>query len=170
MHLKQSETWCRYRKWNYAVSVKRALNAVERRGDIGRRVVVLVLPISNRARMTSNCTGKIGLREPGEYARGPNLASRDNVAHIQSLYTLLETPPPATPLLQPANARRGKARGKDRSSPARDDPPCMLKICVHRDLVLPDFVTPSQKIWPPYEVPLAAQEAQNVQRIFAAMP
>ena len=36
--------------------------------------------------------------------------------------------------------------------------------------MLPDFVTPSQKIWPPYEVPLAAQEAQNVQRIFAAMP
>jgi hypothetical protein len=28
------------------------------------------------------------------------LASRDNVAHIQSLYTILETPPPATPLSQ----------------------------------------------------------------------
>jgi len=42
--------------------------------------------------MTSNGTGKIGLREPGEYTRGPNLASRDNVAHIQSLYTILETP------------------------------------------------------------------------------
>jgi len=43
-------------------------------------------------------------------------------------------------------------------------------LSLDRDLVLPDFVTPSQKIWPPYEVPLAVQMAQNVQRIFAAMP
>ena len=43
-------------------------------------------------------------------------------------------------------------------------------LSLDRDLVLPDFVTPSQKVCPPYEVPLAAQVVQNVQRIFAAMP
>src|SRR5947199_10494754 len=69
-----------------------------RRGDIGRRVAALVLPISNRPRVTSSCAGKIGLREPGEHTSGPNLASRDNVAHSQT--TILETPPPAT-LLHP---------------------------------------------------------------------
>jgi hypothetical protein len=37
------------------------------------------------------------LREPGEHTRGPNLASRDNVAHNQTLYTILETPPPVIP-------------------------------------------------------------------------
>ena len=78
------------------MSIKRLFDAVERRGDIGRRVAALVLPISNRPRVTSSCAGKIGLREPGEHTRGPNLASRDNVAHNQNLYTILETPPPAT--------------------------------------------------------------------------
>jgi hypothetical protein len=68
-------------------------DAVERRGDIGRRVAALVLPISNRSRVTSCCARKFGLREPGEHASGPNLASRDNVAHNQTLYTILETPP-----------------------------------------------------------------------------
>jgi hypothetical protein len=63
------------------MSIKRLLDVVERRGDIGRWVVALVLPISNRPRMTSNCTGEVGLREPGEHTSGPNLASRDNVAH-----------------------------------------------------------------------------------------
>src|SRR5215813_593121 len=65
------------------MSIKRLFDAVERRGDIGRRVAALVLPISNRPRVTSSCAGKIGLREPGEHASGPNLASRDNVAHDQ---------------------------------------------------------------------------------------
>jgi hypothetical protein len=76
------------------MSIKRLFDAVERRGDIGRRVAALVLPISNRPRVTSSCTGKIGLREPGEHTSGPNLASRDNVAHNHNLYTTLETPPP----------------------------------------------------------------------------
>ena len=80
------------------MSIKRLFDAVERRCDIGRRVAALVLPISNRPRVTSSCAGKIGLREPGEHTSGPNLASRDNVAHNQTLYTILETPPPATPL------------------------------------------------------------------------
>jgi hypothetical protein len=44
--------------------------------------------------VTSSCAGKIGLREPGEHTSGPNLASRDNVAHNPTLYTILETPPP----------------------------------------------------------------------------
>src|SRR5262245_66295512 len=65
------------------MSIKRLFDAVERRGDIGRRVAALVLPISNRPRVTSGCAGKIGLREPGEHTSGPNLASRDNVAHDQ---------------------------------------------------------------------------------------
>src|SRR5262245_37203623 len=65
------------------MSIKRLFDAVERRGDIGRRVAALVLPISNRPRVTSSCAGKIGLREPGEHTSGPNLASRDNVAHDQ---------------------------------------------------------------------------------------
>jgi len=98
--------------------IKCVLDAVERRGDIGRRVVALVLPISNRARMTSNCTGKIGLREPGEYARGPNLASRDNVAHIQSLYTILETPPTGHPA---AATRKRTPRESARKGPVK---PC----------------------------------------------
>jgi hypothetical protein len=67
------------------MSIKRLLNAVERRGDIGRRVAALVLPISNRTRVTSSCAGKIGLREPGEHTSGPNLASRNNVAHSLTL-------------------------------------------------------------------------------------
>src|SRR6266480_531892 len=65
------------------MSIKRLFDAVERRGDIGRRVAALVLPISNRPRVTSSCAGKIGLREPGEHTSGPNLASRDNVAHTR---------------------------------------------------------------------------------------
>src|SRR5262245_11106789 len=82
-----SDSWCRCRKGNYAISIKRLLDAVERGGDIGRRVAAFVLPISNRPRMTSSCAGKIGLCEPGEHTSGPNLASRDNVAHNQNLYT-----------------------------------------------------------------------------------
>jgi hypothetical protein len=66
------------------MSIKRLLDAVERRGNIGRRIAALVLPISNRPRVTSRCTGKFGLREPGEHTSGPNLASRDNVAHNQT--------------------------------------------------------------------------------------
>jgi hypothetical protein len=81
MQLKESDSWCRYRKRNHAMLIKRLLDGVERRGDIGRRVIALVLPISNRARMTSSCTGKIGLREPGEHTSSSNLASRNNVAH-----------------------------------------------------------------------------------------
>src|SRR5215475_5900463 len=80
------------------MSIKRLLDAVERRGDIGRRVAALVLPISNRPRVTSSCAGKIGLREPGEHTSGPNLASRDNVAHTQTLYTFRKAAPPVPPL------------------------------------------------------------------------
>src|SRR5215468_5328120 len=82
------------------MSIKRLFDAVEGRGDIGRRVAALVLPIPNRARVTSSCAGKIGLREPGEHTSGPNLASRDNVAHNQNLYTILETPPRLTRLIE----------------------------------------------------------------------
>src|SRR5215472_13072335 len=82
------------------MSIKRLFDAVERRGDIGRRVAALVLPISNRPRVTASCAGKIGLREPGEHTSGPNLASRDNVAHSQTLYTILETPPRLTRFIE----------------------------------------------------------------------
>src|SRR5215471_3113650 len=84
--IRASDSWCRCRKRNYAMSIKRLFDAVERRGDIGRRVAALVLPISNRPRVTASCAGKIGLREPGEHTSGPNLASRDNVAHNRTLY------------------------------------------------------------------------------------
>jgi hypothetical protein len=84
------------------MSIKRLFDAAERRGDVGRRVAALVLPISNRPRVTSGCAGKIGLRKPGEHARGPNLASRDNVAHNPTLYTILKTPPPVHPALSKA--------------------------------------------------------------------
>ena len=30
-------------------------------------------------------------------------------------------------------------------------------LSLDRDLVLPDFVTPSQKLWPPYEMPPGLQ-------------
>jgi hypothetical protein len=49
--------------------------------------------------------GKIGLREPGEHTSGPNLASRDNVAHNQNLYTILETSPTG----HPASSKAGPA-------------------------------------------------------------
>ena len=74
------------------MSIKCLFDAVERRGDIGRRIAALVLPISNRPRVTSGCAGKLRLREPGEHTSGPNLASRDDVAHNQNLYTILERP------------------------------------------------------------------------------
>src|SRR5262245_16840980 len=90
------------------MSIKRLFDAVERRGDIGRRVVALVLPIPNRARLASNCAGKIGLRESGEHTRGPNLASRDNVAHEQNLYTIPKTQPPVISLCR-KQARRTTA-------------------------------------------------------------
>src|SRR5262249_51545350 len=96
--IRASDSWRRCRKRNYPMSIKRLFDAVERRDDIGRWVAALVLPISNRPRVTSSCAGKIGLREPSEHTRGPNLASRDNVAHKQNLYTILETPPPVIPL------------------------------------------------------------------------
>jgi hypothetical protein len=86
------------------MSIKRLFDAVERRGDIGRRVAALVLPISNRPRVTPRCAGKIGLRESGEHTSGPNLASRDNVAHNPTLYTILETPPPVHPALSKAGS------------------------------------------------------------------
>jgi len=41
---------------------------------------------------------KVRLREPGEHTSGPNLASRNNIVHNPTLYTILETPPPLTPL------------------------------------------------------------------------
>src|SRR5262249_14903691 len=102
IQLEQSDPWCRYRKRNYAMSIKRLFDAVERRGDIGRRVAALVLPISNRPRVTSTCTGKARLRETREHTTGPNLASRDDVAHNPTLYTILETPPPVHPALSKA--------------------------------------------------------------------
>src|SRR5262245_23060149 len=67
------------------MSIKRMFDTVERRGDIGRRLAALVLPISNRPRVTSSCAGKLGLREPGEHTSGPNLASRNNVAHAHTV-------------------------------------------------------------------------------------
>ena len=73
------------------MSIKRLLDAVERGGDIGRRVAALVLPISNRPGVTSSCAGKVRLRQPGEHTSGPNLASRDNVVHSQTLYTILHS-------------------------------------------------------------------------------
>jgi len=99
------------------MSIKSLFDAVERRGDIGRRVAALVLPISNRARVTSSCTGKARLRETREHTTGPNLASRDNVAHSQTLYTILETPPPLTPLCR-KQARTYAIRWSDARPPA----------------------------------------------------
>src|SRR5262245_25930522 len=81
-----SDSRCRCRKRNYTVSIKRLFDAVERGGDIGWRVAALVLPISNRPGVTPSCAGKIGLRQPSEHTSGANLASRDNVAHNQTLY------------------------------------------------------------------------------------
>ena len=89
------------------MSIKRLFDAVERRGDIGRRVAAFVLPISNRPRVTSSCAGKIGLREPGEHTSGANLASRDIVAHNPTLYTILERPPPVHPALSKAGSIQG---------------------------------------------------------------
>src|SRR5262249_16445434 len=88
-----SDSWRRCRKRNYAMSMRGVVDAVEGRGDIGWRVAALVLPISNRPRVTPSRAGKIGLRQPAEHTSGPNLASRDNVAHNRNLYTILETPP-----------------------------------------------------------------------------
>src|SRR5262249_41044906 len=98
--IRASDSRCRGRKRNYAMSIKRLFDAVERRDDIGRRVAALVLPITNRSRVTSRCASKIGLRKPGEHTSGPNLASRDNVAHNPTLYTILETSPRLTRFIE----------------------------------------------------------------------
>src|SRR5262245_32685362 len=74
------------------MSIKRLFDTVERRGDIGRRVAALVLPISNWPRVTSACAAKIGLPEPGWHTSCPNLAYRDYLSHDPTLYTFLETP------------------------------------------------------------------------------
>src|SRR5262245_23025498 len=82
------------------MSIQRLFDVAECGGDIGRRVAALVFPITNRPRVTSSCAGKIGLREPGEHTSGPNLASRNNVAHNQTLYTILEMPPRLTRFIE----------------------------------------------------------------------
>ena len=63
------------------MSNKGLLDAVQGRNDIGRRVGVFTFPISNGPRVTSRCTGKLGLGEPGKHAASANLASRNNVGH-----------------------------------------------------------------------------------------
>src|SRR5262249_12617725 len=87
------------------MSIKRLLDSVERRGDTSRRVAALALPMSNRPRVTSSCAGKIGLRDPGEHTSGPNLASRDNVAHHPKQLEALRSK--ATEILR-GGANRGK--------------------------------------------------------------
>jgi hypothetical protein len=67
------------------MSIERLFDAVEGRGDIGRWVPTLALPISNRSRVASRRAGKIGLREPSEHTSGSNLAARNNIAHSQIL-------------------------------------------------------------------------------------
>jgi len=100
IQLKQSDTWCRCRKRHYAMSIKRLFDAVERRGDIGRRIAAFALPISNRPRVTSSCAGKIGLREPGECIRAARIWRPETMLLISELYTILETPPPVILLCQ----------------------------------------------------------------------
>jgi hypothetical protein len=73
------------------MTIKRQFDAIECRGDVGRLLAALVLPISDGPRVTSGSARQIRLRQPGEHASGPNLASRDNIAHEQNLYTILET-------------------------------------------------------------------------------
>jgi hypothetical protein len=68
------------------MSIKRLLDAVERRDDISRWVAAFALPIPNGPRVTSSFTGKLGLREPGQHASSPNLASRDNVVHGLTIF------------------------------------------------------------------------------------
>jgi hypothetical protein len=43
-------------------------------------------------------------------------------------------------------------------------------LWLDRELVLPDFSNPSKRAWPPYEVPLAAQVAESIQRNIRASP
>jgi len=122
------------------MSIQRLFDAVERRGDIGRRVAALVLPISNRARMTSSCAGKFGLREPSEHTSGPNLVSRDNVAHNRNLYTILETPPRLTRFIESRPVSGGRPFRQptvSALSPKADiglTPPPALGECRHRGL------------------------------------
>ena len=75
------------------------LSACSMLSSVEATLVGALLPLSSQYRtdrgVTSSCAGKIGLREPGQYTSGPNLASRDNVAHDQNLYTILERPPRA---------------------------------------------------------------------------
>ena len=84
MQLEQSDSWRRCQKRNYAVLIERLLNAVERSGDIGRWIAALALPISDRPRVTSHYTGKLGLGEPSKHTASPNLPPRNNVGHDQT--------------------------------------------------------------------------------------
>jgi hypothetical protein len=86
IQLKQSDARCWCRERNDAMPVKCLFNAVERRGDIRRRVAAFVLPISDGPGVTSCCAGKLGLREPSEHTSGANLPSRDNIAHNRTVY------------------------------------------------------------------------------------
>jgi len=126
------------------MSIKRLFDAVERRGDIGRRVAALVLPISNRPRVTSSCAGKIGLREPGEHTSGPNLASQDNVAHNPTLYTIPETPPSVT-LLHPI---RWSHAGPTASYSGRPDA-ATARWCDFAERALRNIRPGSRRITPP---------------------
>src|SRR5262245_56236066 len=114
-----SDSWRRCRKRSYAMSIERLLDAVERRGDIGRRVAALVLPISNRPRVTSGGAGKIGLCEPGEHTTGPNLASRDNVAHNQRNYIRFwKRNHRSMPMIWVSDARRAHSQREPRQGGA----------------------------------------------------
>jgi hypothetical protein len=116
------------------MSIKRLFDAVERRGDIGRRVAALVLPISNRPRVTSGCAGKIGLREPGEHTSGANLASRDNVAHNQNLYNFWK------------RRHRSPRFDESRSGHTLSDGPCWVaRLECWRSLAAVERVLPSSE-------------------------
>ena len=133
------------------MSIQRLLDAVERRGDIGRRVAALVFPISNRPRVTSSCARKIGLCEPGEHTSGPNLASRDDVAHNQTLYTILEKPPRLTRFIE------------SRPGHTLSDGPCRLS-CLEcwRSLAAVERVLPSSESNVGGRPPAAHPEKMNI--------
>jgi hypothetical protein len=61
--------------------------------------------------MTSSCAGELGLREAGERTSGPNLASRDNVAHHQNLYPILDMLATGPSRCKEAETYTGRSRG-----------------------------------------------------------
>src|SRR5262249_19812376 len=109
------------------------------------------LPHRGKSINPPSCARKIGLCEPGEHTSRPNLASRDDVAHNQTLYTILEKPPRLTRFIE------------SRPGHTLSDGPCRLS-CLEcwRSLAAVERVLPSSESNVGGRPPAAHPEKMNI--------